>query len=277
MLETVLAYVTGFAIGVIMGLVGGGASLLLPTMAYLLHKDIDTSTAYSLILGGITALFGALPRWRSGLVDFPTAVWLGIPIVGGTLLVRGWLLAEIPDELFQIGGLVLTKKSFTLILFALMLFGSYASMTGMIGKRLRPNSKLREDNPGMYFALLMTCGFAIGIISALIGGGGGVMMVPLMVVFFGLEMKKVIGTVLTIIAGKSVFGLAADIYERGATIEWDFLALFSLTLIAGSLTGTFISRRLDNQQLKTVFAWFILLMAIVIFSNEIFFAGPATN
>ncbi|MEM7453738.1 MAG: sulfite exporter TauE/SafE family protein [Planctomycetota bacterium] len=269
-LESTLGYVMGFIIGLIMGLIGGGASLLLPVMVYLLSKEIDLATAYTLILGGVTATFGVIPRLRSGSVDYSTALSLGVPILLATLFVRGWLVEAIPDEWFTIGPFTVTKKMFTLLLFASVLLLSFASMMGLIGKNVKPNPDLRKNKPSVYFGTLIGAGVFIGVLSALIGAGGGVMMVPLLVLLYGLPMNTIVGTVLLIVSVKSVIGFSGDMYQRYDDIEWSFLAGFAATMVAGVLTGSFIASRMKNDQLKTFFAWFILFLAIFIIVKEIF-------
>ena len=243
-------------------------------MAYLLDKEIDLATAYTLILAGITATFGVIPRLRSGSVDYSTALSLGIPILLATLFVRGWLVEEIPDEWFDVGPVTVTKKMFTLLLFASVLLLSFGSMVGLIGKNVKPNPDLKKTNPGLYYGTLIGSGVFIGVLSALIGAGGGVMMVPLLVLLYGLPMNTIVGTVLLIVSVKSVIGFSGDMYQRVDDIEWGFLTGFAATMVGGVLTGSYIASHLKNDQLKKFFAWFILFLAIFIFIKEIFFPVP---
>jgi len=279
----IIGYLIGFFIGVVMGLIGGGGSLLLPALLYLFEKDSTLATAYTLVLVGMTALIGVIPRIKSKKVDFPTAITLGIPILLGTLLVRGWLTHLIPDfqmgadgkptdvpyVIFSLLGFELTKEKLTLLVFATVLMASFASMIGLIGRNMTAKPDLRQENPRFYYSMLIGAGLFIGVLSAFIGAGGGVMIVPLLVIIMGLPMKTVVGTSLAIMAGKSVLGFAGDIVKIGERIEWEFLGAFAVVMIAGILVGTYSSKYVSSAKLKTGFAWFILAMAIFIFLKEL--------
>ena len=279
----IIGYTIGFFIGVVMGLIGGGGSLLLPTLIYLFDKESTLATAYTLVLVGVTALIGVLPRIKYKKVDFQTAIMLGIPILLGTLLVRGWLTHLIPDfelgadgeatkipyVLFSVLGSEVTKQKLTLLVFAVVLLASFASMIGLIGRNMKARPNLRQENPRFYYTMLIGAGFFIGVLSAFIGAGGGVMIVPLLVIVMGLPMKTVVGTSLAIMAGKSIIGFTGDVLKIGQKIEWDFLGRFAFVMIAGILLGTYCSKFVPNAKLKTGFAWFILAMAIFIFFKEL--------
>tara|TARA_B100001093_G_C26669169_1_gene945420 strand:+ start:640 stop:909 length:270 start_codon:yes stop_codon:yes gene_type:complete len=88
MIETILGYLMGMFVGIVMGMFGGGGSLLLPAMLYLLHYDLKFATAYTTILVGITALVGVVPRVQQKVIDFPTVITLGVPVAAGNLIVR---------------------------------------------------------------------------------------------------------------------------------------------------------------------------------------------
>ena len=261
-----------------MGLIGGGGSLLLPTFVYLFAKDSTLATVYALVLVGVTALIGVLPRIKRNKVDFPTAITLGIPILLGTLLVRGWLTHKIPDfvpgtqtpyVLFELLGFEFTKRKLLLLVFATVLLASFGSMIGLIGKDMKAQPNLRQENPKFYYAMLIGAGLFIGVLSAFIGAGGGVMIVPLLVIVMGLPMKTVVGTSLAIMAGKSILGFLGDVWKIGDRIEWDFLAGFAAVMIVGIMAGTYLTKYVPSEKLKTAFAWFILAMAIFIFWNEL--------
>lgn len=270
----IASYCISLMIGLIMGLIGGGGALLLPTFVYLLKKDETIGSAYTLLLVGVTAAFGAAPRIKNKQVDFPTVFNLGIPILVGTLIVRNGI-HYLPDVFFSIGSFDVSKRLFVLLLFATILLLSFASMLGLIGKNLKPRPDFRAENPFGYYSLLIGGGLAIGVISAFIGAGGGVMIVPLLVVVMGFDMRTVIGCSLTIMALKSPISFfLADAVHLRDQIEWGFLAIFAFIMITGVVVGTALSRRIDGEKLKSGFAWLILLMAVFIFAKEIGFPDP---
>ena len=116
---------------------------------------------------------------------------------------------------------------------------------------------------------LILSGLFIGVLTAFIGAGGGVMIVPLLVVVMGSPMRTVVGTSLAIMAGKSTLGFSGDIFRIGDKLEWRFLASFAFVMIIGILIGTYASRRTSSENLRQAFAWFVLAMAVFIFTKEL--------
>lgn len=271
-LAHVIGYVIALLIGLVMGLIGGGGSVILPTFIYLLKINEILATAYTLLLVGVTAIFGAVPRVRSKEVDFGSVFTLGIPIFIGTMIVR-YGIHYVPVTLFSIGGLIVTRQMGILLVFASILLLSFASMAGFIGKNLKPRVNFRSENPRAYYTLLLTCGLLIGLISAMVGAGGGVMIVPLLVLIMGVDMKTVIGTSLTIMAIKSPLSFfLSDAITLRDQIDWWFLLSFGSVMIVGVVVGTRLSKRFNSDSLKKGFAWLILVMACYIFAKELFFS-----
>lgn len=263
-----LGYLLGVFIGLVLGMTGGGGSLLLPTFTYLFNEPVQLATAYTLILTGATAAIGIVPRIRKKEVDYATAITLAIPVLIGTLLVRGWLFAKVPVVLFSMGDFHLGKRTFVMIIFANIVLLSWATMIGLIGRNLKPNPNLRSEQPSRYFAILSICGLAIGILTAFIGAGGGVMLVPLMVIVMGLEMRTVVGTTLLIVAIKSTIGFAGDLWTQGANIDGWFLAQFLAAMGVGVLIGSAVANRISPDTLKIGFAWFLLFIALFVIVKE---------
>ena len=271
MIETALGYFVGLVVGIVLGMLGGGGSLLLPAMLYLLHLDLKFATAYTTILVGVTAMFGVLPRLRRNLIDMPTVIALGIPVSVGMLLVRLWLFDAVPNVLFTFGSITITKKIFVLTIFVGLLLLSFATMIGLFRKTLQSKTELRTESPVMYYISMVVCGLLIGILPGFTGAGGGVLIVPLLVIFFGLPMKTVIGTSLTIIMAKSFVGFfGGDAIRLGSDIDYLFLLRFAVLMIVGVIIGTKWSRKIDADRLRKIFAWFLLALAIFIVVYECF-------
>ena len=179
---------------------------------------------------------------------------------------------DIPFVLFTVLGLEVTKRMLLLLVFASVLLLSFSSMVGLFGE-FRPNKNFKKERPRTYFTTLIVVGLAIGVLTAFTGAGGGVLLVPLLVLVMGLPMKTVVGTSLAIMAGKSMLGFLGDVYAIPGQIEWGFLGLFSIVMIAGITVGSVLSNRVSGSRLKGMFAWFILAMAIFIFAKELIFTG----
>lgn len=263
-----LPYLIGVFIGLALGMTGGGGSLLLPTFIYLCGFTVQLATGYTLILTGATAAIGVVPRIRKKEVDYATAITLAIPVLIGTLLVRVWLLKMVPEILFEVGGYQLGKRTFVMMIFASIVLLSWATMIGLIGGNLKSNPNLRSEQPSRYFVILSICGLAIGILTAFIGAGGGVILVPLMVIVMGLEMRTVVGTTLLIVAIKSTIGFAGDLLTQGAAIDFVFLAQFLTAMGIGVLLGSAVANRISPNALKIGFAWFLLFIALFVIIKE---------
>jgi len=263
-----LRFLIGVLIGIALGMTGGGGSMLLPTFTYLFGISVQLATGYTLILTGATAAIGVVPRIGKKEVDYATAITLAVPVLIGTLLVRGWLFEKVPETLLQINGYQLGKRTFVMMIFASIVLVSWATMIGLIGNNLKPNPRLRSERPLRYFTILVICGLAVGILSAFIGAGGGVMLVPLMVIVMGLEMRTVVGTTLLIVAIKSTIGFAGDLWTQGADIDGLFLAKFFAAMVIGVLLGSAAANRISAKALKVGFAWFLLFIALLVIFKE---------
>jgi len=259
-------YLVGLIVGIILGLLGGGGSLLAIPMFWVFDQPYDLGSAYITILVGATALFGLMPRIRQKEVDWSTVVALGIPVSIGMLLVRLWLIDIVPD--IRIGSIEISKKDFVLLIVAGLLLLSFASMIGLIGKNFKTKTNWRAESPASYYLTLTICGLLIGIGPGFSGAGGGVLIVPLLVVFFGIEMKTVVGTTLAIVSMKSFVGFfGGDLIKQGAEIDVTFLLLMLAIMVVGVLLGSAISRRIEADKLKRGFGWFLLGLAIFIIFN----------
>lgn len=264
-----IGYFVGLIVGVILGLLGSGGSLLVVPFLFIFNIPLNVATAYITILVGMTALASLIPRIKEKLVDWPTVAALGIPVSVGMLLVRLWLNPWMPDKLFAIGEMVITKRTFVLMIIATLLLLSFATMIGLIGKNIKSKKDLKRDNPKAYYLMLTFWGLLIGILPGFAGAGGGVLLVPLLVILFGIEMKTVVGTTLAIVAIKSFIGfVGGDMIQGGSKLDYMFLVGFAVVMFIGALIGTAISKRVDGKKLKTGFAWFLLALAIYILCNE---------
>ncbi|MEL7498957.1 MAG: sulfite exporter TauE/SafE family protein [Planctomycetota bacterium] len=273
MFLVVLAYILGILVGVILGLFGGGGVFLFPINHLILGQSVVPASAHAACLVAVAAWIGAIPRIRQNEIDWPTYFALGVPVSAGMLLVRLWLLNLIP-QVINIGEWAVTKESIVLVPFAMLLLLSFLSMKGWIGKNLKPRTEMRQNRPVAYYSILIVFGLAVGIIPAFAGAGGGVLIVPLLVVLFGLPMKTVVGTSLAIVATKSTIGfLGGDLVSNPASIDVWFLAKFSVVIIFGAWLGSMLAHRMDGPKLKNIFAYLVLTLAVYILVSELLFPG----
>lgn len=255
-----LGYIGAIFIGVILGLMGGGGSILtVPLLVYLLGYNPVVATAYSLFVVGSSSLVGVLQKHQKKLVDFKTGLAFSFPSFLAVFVARRYLLPAIPETLFSAGTFQVTKGMAIMVFFAIvMLF----SATSMIKKKKEKNIII----PQAYYKTFMQ-GLFIGLVIGIIGAGGGFLYVPALVLWAGLPMKKAVGTSLVIITINSIIGFSGDIFN--IEIEWEFLFIFSALTIIGILIGGYLSKFISNMKLKKGFGWFVLVMAVYILYKEL--------
>jgi uncharacterized membrane protein YfcA len=258
-------YVAAVLIGLILGLIGGGGSILtVPVLVYLFHIQPELGTAYSLFIVGSTSLIGVLPKWRQMEVDMRTAVLFGLPSMLTVFSTRKWILPTIPDLIYSSEHLVLTKSNAMLVLFSiLMLFAAFKMLRGHTTQHEQEQRPFQWNNYP-----LMLQGAIVGILTGLVGVGGGFLIVPALVMFSKLSMKMAVGTSLLIIAVNSLVGFAGDVWTQGSLMDWKFLGLLTLLAVIGILVGGKLAKKMETNVLRKGFAWFVLLMGAFICYNE---------
>ncbi|ARV09086.1 permease [Winogradskyella sp. PC-19] len=261
----ILGYTASVIAGVIMGLIGGGGSILtVPILVYLLAFNPIVATAYSLFVVGATSTIGALQSLRRGLVDYKAAIIFAIPSIIGVYLTRKFLVPALPDVMFVIGDFKVTSGIFIMLVFAIVILLASISM---ITKKVNSIDDGESDISYNTFIVLIL-GLATGIISGFVGAGGGFLNIPVLVFFVRLPMKKAIGTSLFIISIKSLIGFLGDIEH--IDIDWVFLLKFTFFSIIGILIGIYLSKFINGKKLKKGFGFFTLVMGTYIILKELF-------
>lgn len=257
----ILGYFFAVIIGLVMGFIGGGGSILsVPVFVYLFGQDATMATTMSLFVVGITSLAGSVGYFKQKLVNFRTAFLFGIPSILGVLFSRCVVLPNLPPYIINRWGISLTKDMFLLLLFAvLMLISSYKMISNS-----SKTSERKSEKPN--YTLLISQGLLVGLITGLIGAGGGFLIVPALVMLLGLQMKEAVATSLFIIAMNSLLGFASSLDK--VTVDWKFLLIFSALSILGILLGVALSKKVDGKKLKPAFGWFVLAMGIYIIIKE---------
>lgn len=259
----IAGYIASIFIGITLGLIGGGGSILtVPVLVYLFGIDAVLATAYSLFIVGITSAAGTLNFYRKGLIRVKTAVTFGIPSIIAVYLTRSFLVPAIPDQILQIKSFVLTKSILLLILFAALMI--LASISMIRKRNIDPGEK--NATPYTFIALQ---GVFIGFVTALVGAGGGFLIIPALVHFLKLPMKTAVGTSLLIITLNSLLGFAFSLPY--IPVEWPLVLSVTAIAVAGIIIGTYISSHMDGKKLKPLFGWFVLFMGMYILIKEIFF------
>lgn len=261
----VIGYLASIVMGLTLGLIGGGGSILtVPILVYLFDVDPVLSTAYSLFVVGLTSAVGSFSHFKSGHVHVKTAIIFGIPSIAAVYSVRKFIMPIIPDPVFNMGTVEVTKSLAVLVLFAILML--LASIT-----MIRKPKQLKEEKLGVIkynYPLIFIEGMVVGGITGLVGAGGGFLIIPALVLLAKLPMKQAVGTSLVIIALKSSIGFTGDLGGNLA-IDYQFMLLFSLFAIVGIIIGSYLTRFIPNEKLKPIFGWFVLVMGIYILVKEL--------
>lgn len=267
-----LGYFFALLIGISLGLIGGGGSILtVPVLVYVLGINPVLATAYSLFIVGSSSLVGALNALRKGLVSVKTAIIFVIPAFIAVYLTRRYLVPAIPDEIIHIGNFVLTKNVAIMLFFAVIMILAAISMLKDSNKKCEDcEDEDEEQQPLDYnYPMIALEGTVVGVLTGLVGAGGGFLIIPALVLFAKLPMKLAVGTSLFIIAIKSLIGFIGDV-QTGQDIDWPFLLTFSFISIIGIFIGGYLSNYIPGAKLKKGFGWFVLIMAIYIVARELF-------
>jgi uncharacterized membrane protein YfcA len=257
----IFGYLASIGIGIILGMLGGGGSILsIPILVYLFQVDAVVASAYSLFIVGFTSLVGAIPKYKDHLVNIRTGIMFGIPSILSIFVTRKWIVPAIPDVIFQMEGFTFSKRLLVLGLFAFLMIVSSWSM--IKGRREISGSDLDKR-----MGLLVFEGLLIGFLTGLVGAGGGFLIIPALVWLTGLPFKTAVGTSLFIIATNSLLGFLGDLLNH--PMEWDLLITITALAVLGIFIGNKLQRSVSAHRLKVSFGWFILAMGLWILVREI--------
>lgn len=262
----VIGYFASALIGVSLGLIGGGGSILtVPVLVYLFGVDPVLATAYSLFIVGSTSLVGAVQKHLDGMVNLKTAIVFGIPSIVAVYITRAYLVPLIPNPVFTIGSFVVSKAMLMMGLFAILMV--FASVSMIRDKKPEVADGQNGGPQKFNYPMILIEGTIVGVLTGLVGAGGGFLIIPALVFFSKLPMKQAVGTSLLIIAAKSLFGFTGDLahYE----LDWPLLGTVTALAIVGIFIGNRLSRSIDGGKLKVAFGWFVLVMGIYILIKEL--------
>jgi uncharacterized protein len=263
----VLGYILAVVVGVSLGLIGSGGSILtVPILVYIMGVEPVLATAYSLFIVGATALVGGVQSARQGRVDFKTAIIFGIPSIIAVYATRALIVPLIPDHVFTAFGFEVTKPILLMILFAIVMVAASISMI----KPQKKTATVDEDAPMVYnYPMILLEGAVVGVLTGLVGAGGGFLIIPALVLLAKMPMKKAVGTSLFIIAAKSLIGFTGDL-KGSEIIDWKLLGFFTAASIVGIIIGILLAKKIPGEKLKTSFGWFVLIMGVYIIVKELF-------
>jgi uncharacterized membrane protein YfcA len=254
-----LGYISAIVIGVTLGLMGGGGSILtVPVLVYLFGTTASVATGDSLFIVGATAAIGASLMARRGLVAGRAAIGFALPAFATVWLTRRFVLLAIPSHMGKI-----SRDTLILVFFAALMLVTAISM--LRGR----NESSSDDGEASDFKKLALPALAVGVVTGLVGAGGGFLIVPALTLAAKLPMKRAVGTSLAIISANSLFGFFSDPLARG---EANWTLLVSLTCLAalGMWLGNMLSQRIPGERLRPSFGIFLLVMGVYMVVREIF-------
>jgi uncharacterized membrane protein YfcA len=258
-----LGYFASIIIGLSLGLIGGGGSILtIPILVYLFKINPEQATTYSLFIVGITALFGSFSHYKMGNLKLKSALYFAIPSVISILIIREVIFPQIAATLFSVASYTVSKDFLIMVIFSILMITAAISMI----RKKNPEIKTTATN----YLQLSLIGFVVGIVTGFLGAGGGFLIIPALLFFANLPMKQAVGTSLLIIFINSSIGFGGDLYI-GTPVDYIFLLEISAIALLGMLIGTRLSKKIDGTKLKPLFGWFVLTMGIYIIVKEIFF------
>jgi uncharacterized protein len=258
----IIGYVASVCIGLILGMLGGGGSILsIPILVYLFQIDAIVASAYSLFIVGVTSFVGAIPKYKEHLVNVRTGILFGLPSIATIFATRKWIVPALPDIIMTTSSITITKRILVLGVFALLMVLASFSM-------IKGRKEIVSDARGFRVFLVILEGMLIGFLTGLVGAGGGFLIIPALVFLTGLPFKTAVGTSLFIIAINSLFGFLGDVLNY--PMDWKFLLSITALAVFGILIGNRWQKKISAVKLRKGFGWMILFMGTAILIREIF-------
>lgn len=254
-MATTLSLVAGAIIGTLLGLLGGGGSILaVPALVYVLHLDVEQAIPISLIVVAAASAVGAIPKFRAGHVQWRLAAVFaaaGIPAAFvGTAIGR-----HLPQSAVLIGFAAVMVIAGLRMLRDQNDKGTACTVgdSGINWRRCAPRS--------------IPAGLIVGLLTGLFGVGGGFLIIPALVVMLGVEMPIAVGTSLVIIVANST---AAFLGHAGdASIDWAITAAFVGSAMATSLIAGHLGARLDTARVQRWFAYLVFTVAAYVLADTL--------
>jgi len=257
----IAGYIAALLIGLSLGLIGGGGSILtVPILVYLFDVSPILATSYSLFIVGITSLVGSVANLAGKTVDMKTVLIFGTLSVITVFCIRHYVIPHLPQFLY-VGAWSVPVSLITMLLFATLMIAASFSMLQS------GSTAVVNDRPAAGAIKISMYGIGIGMVTGLLGAGGGFLLIPALILLLRLPVKTAIGTSLVIITINSLVGFADDITHH--TMNWGLLLKLTGLAVVGVLAGTAMGKKIKGSTLKKGFGWFVLLIGIYIIVHEL--------
>ncbi|MFW6295692.1 MAG: sulfite exporter TauE/SafE family protein [Halothece sp.] len=250
MLTFIIGHLLAVLIGISLGLIGGGGSILaVPILIYVMGLEAKEAIAMSLVIVGCVSLIGLIPHWRQGNVNFKTALVFTPPAMLGAYL--GARLAAFP---FVTDTVQLLSFGVMMVLASFLMIRNKKTSV-----KAESTDSSSHQNIWQKWILVPVEGLGVGILTGFVGIGGGFAIIPALVLLGGIPMKEAIGTSLLIIAFKSATGFLG--YVNQITVDWNLLISFTIAAGIGTIAGAKLTEYIDAKQLQKGFGYFVLAVA----------------
>lgn len=245
-LQVVIDVFLGFGIGLSLGLLGGGGSILtVPALVYVVGQTPQVAVTASLMIVGANSALGAFAHRSQGTLNWKVALVFGGVGMTTAYLAAGWSKA-IPSVWLMIA------------------FATLMLVVGLFMIFFKPATLHRE---GRGWPVTIASGAGVGLMTGFLGVGGGFLIVPALVMLVGLPIRQAVGTSLVVIAMNSLAGLLG--HMGGPPLDFQTIAIFVTAGFSGALVGARLSRYVHPEHLRRLFALFVIILAIVLLVDNL--------
>ncbi len=260
----IIEIIGALIIGLVLGLTGGGGSILaVPFLFYFVKVgSMNIATSYSLFIVGITSAIGSIQHILKKNIEYKKGLLFAVPAMVMVFMTRKFLIPMLPDPFIHLENFQVSLDLALLILFAIIMVLAAISM-------IKGRSKIENETSEKSNLNLIPQGIAVGTITGLVGAGGGFLIVPALVLLAKIPMKRAVATSLLIIFINSTIGFTGDLFNANFLINWQLLLSLSGFSVVGIFIGTFISKFTNDKLLKKMFGYFVLVMGIMIILKEV--------
>lgn len=255
-----LGIALGFLVGVSLGLLGGGGSMLtVPILAYVVGYPPKQAIAMSLVVVGGTSVIGAAAHWRRHQVRLAAGL-----LFGAVAMIGSYTSARVAQ--YIPGAVQMATFGVVMVIAAALMFR---------GRRNLEAGQPSTHHGAGTLLLIGAVGLGVGMLTGLVGVGGGFLFVPAFVLLGGLPMKQAVGTSLVVIAMNCAAGVTG--YLAHETIDWGYVGLFFLVAAVGSIVGAALTARVSAGTLRRAFAVFLVIMGCaILYKNRAVLTGMHT-
>tara|TARA_B100000886_G_scaffold62912_1_gene39099 strand:+ start:3945 stop:4751 length:807 start_codon:yes stop_codon:yes gene_type:complete len=262
----VLGYIGAFVVGLVLGMIGSGGSILsMPILVYLFKLNAVTASAYSLFIVGVTALTGSFQNFKKKLINYRTTILFSISAVLSVYITRKYLIGLIPEVILSSNFIIIKKDQLIMIVFGILMLVAGYLMIKRTPKTIIKFKKTKTIAPNKLLIFLE--GSIVGFLTGLIGAGGGFIIIPILVILSDLKMKNAVATSLLIVSTKSLIGFIGDI--QNLIIDWNFLLIFTTISVFGIIIGQIISKKMKGNHLKEIFGSLVLIIGLLVLLIEV--------